>query len=83
MTDNAIRANARNQVFLTQDMVSSSEASNVLFAGNPAYAGRGAYVIAVDTTGLSLRSGAQANEMIHLGTIRLEGRILYAGPNPF
>jgi hypothetical protein len=83
MTSNAIRANARNQVFLTQEMVAESEALDVLFAGNPAFIGKGTHVIAFDTNGLTLIPGVQFNEVIHLGTIRLEGRILFSGPNPF
>jgi hypothetical protein len=30
-----------------------------------------------------LTAGAQANELIHWGAIRLAGRVLFAGANPF
>jgi len=83
MADNAIRANAQNKIYFTQDMVSPSEAYNALFAGNPNFAEKGTHMIAIDGTGLQLTPGTQPNEMIHLGTVRLKDRIIFGGLNPF
>ncbi len=43
--------------------MSSGDANNVLFAGNPAYAGRGSHVIAFRMTEGVLQPGVQPNEM--------------------
>lgn len=65
MEDGVILANAKNRVYLTQEMVSASDASSVLFTGNLYYAGKGAYVIAIDAAELPFTEGAQANEVIN------------------
>jgi hypothetical protein len=80
-----IRADSKGRAYVTQEMVSPSEIHNVLFAGNPAYVGKGGFMISVRRRqGVSLRVGEQSNELIHQGSLRFDrSDILYAGPNPF
>ncbi|WP_019354956.1 putative T7SS-secreted protein [Streptomyces sp. AA1529] len=80
-----IRADAKGRAYVTQEMVSSGDVSNVLFAGNPAYAGKGDYLLAIRTPeGTIFRTGEQPNELIHQGSLRFRPeQVLYAGPNPF
>ena len=80
-----LRANPAGKVFATQDLQSPAEAEQNLFIGNPAYAGKGDYVIAFQAPeGADFLPGEQPNEFINLGTVRVPtSNILYAGPNPF
>ncbi|RCG20732.1 RHS repeat protein [Streptomyces diacarni] len=80
-----VRADAKGRAYVTQELVSSGDVSNVLFAGNPAYAGRGEYMMAIRTPeGTLLRVGEQPNELIHQGSLRFRPEdVIYAGPNPF
>ncbi|WP_162602676.1 LamG-like jellyroll fold domain-containing protein [Streptomyces spongiicola] len=80
-----IRADSKGRAYVTQEMVSPSDIHNVLFAGNPAYAGKGGFMIAIRRReGVSLRVGEQPNELIHQGSLRFDrSDVLYAGPNPF
>ncbi len=72
-------------VYVTQDMLTSDEALNSLFIGNPAFEGRGDYVVAFRVeVGVQLTEGSQANELIHQGALRLsEDNLVYIGPNPW
>ncbi|WP_166802863.1 hypothetical protein [Streptomyces sp. ICN441] len=81
----AIKADSKGRAYVTQEMVSSGDALNVLFAGNPAYAHKGGFMIAVRRPqGMSLRRGEQPNELIHRGSLKFDiSDVLYAGPNPF
>jgi RHS repeat-associated protein len=80
-----IRADSKGRTYVTQEMVSPGDIHNVLFAGNPAYAGKGGFMIAIRRReGVSLRVGEQPNELIHQGSLRFDrSDVLYAGPNPF
>jgi RHS repeat-associated protein len=80
-----IRADSKGRAYVTQEMVSPGDIHNVLFAGNPAYAGKGGFMIAIRRReGVSLRVGEQPNELIHQGSLRFDrSDVLYAGPNPF
>ncbi|WP_416566120.1 PA14 domain-containing protein [Nocardia testacea] len=80
-----LRANERGRVYATRDMLSPEEAEQALFVGNPAYAGKGDYVIIFNPQdGQEWAPGDQPNELIHYGTVRIpEPDIIYAGPNPF
>ncbi|MFD9863445.1 RHS repeat domain-containing protein [Streptomyces alboflavus] len=80
-----IRADSKGRAYVTQEMVSPGDIQNVLFAGNPAYAGKGSFMIAIrKREGTSLRMGEQPNELIHQGALRFtRSDVLYAGPNPF
>lgn len=72
-------------VYLTTDMLSSSEVHNALFMGAPGYVGKGSHVFALEVyDGVPLTPGTQPNEVTHRGALR-HGRqmnILYAGENP-
>ncbi|MGW1192081.1 polymorphic toxin-type HINT domain-containing protein [Streptomyces sp. NPDC002559] len=80
-----IRADSKGRAYVTQEMVSPGDIHNVLFAGNPAYAGKGGFMIAIrKREGMYLRAGEQPNELIHQGSLRFDrSDVLYAGPNPF
>jgi hypothetical protein len=80
-----LRANASGKVFATQDLQSPAEAEQNLFIGNPAYAGKGDYIIAFRAPeGADFLPGEQPNEFINTGTVRVPmSNILYAGTNPF
>ncbi|WP_447036014.1 hypothetical protein [Streptomyces sp. DSM 118878] len=80
-----IRADPKGCAYVTQEMVSPGDIRNVLLADNPAYAGKGGFVIAIRRReGVSLRVGEQPNELIHQGSLRFDrSDVLYAGPNPF
>ncbi|NGO72375.1 DUF6531 domain-containing protein, partial [Streptomyces boncukensis] len=80
-----VRADGKGRAYVTQEMVSPEDAHNFLFAGNPAYIGKGDYMIAIRTPeGTVLRVGEQPNELIHQGSLRFSrDDIIYAGPNPF
>ncbi|NIK62307.1 polymorphic toxin-type HINT domain-containing protein [Kribbella shirazensis] len=68
-----IRADSKGRTYVTQEMISSGEASGALFAGNPAYAGKGGFMIAIRRhEGMSLRVGEQPNELIHQGSLRVQ-----------
>jgi hypothetical protein len=80
-----LKANPAGKVFATTEMQSPAEAEQNLFIGNPAYAGKGDYVIAFQPSeGASFEPGEQPNELINRGTVRVpRSNIHYAGPNPF
>jgi hypothetical protein len=80
-----LRANASGKVFATQELQSPAEAEQNLFIGNPAYAGKGDYIIGFRAPeGADFLPGEQPNEFISRGTVRVPmSNILYAGPNPF
>lgn len=66
----AISADSKGRAYVTQEMVSSGDALNVLFAGNPAYHKGG--------------RGEQPNELIRRGSLKFDSSdVIYAGPNPF
>jgi hypothetical protein len=82
-----IRANQRNQVFLTREEYGPYDAWIALFIGNPKYENKGEYYIKfVLNEGVPLVPGTQANELIHYGSMT-EGKeikqVLNHGPNPF
>ncbi len=84
MNGRVVNANSKGVNYFTQDMVSSGDANNVLFAGNPAYVGRGSHVIAFRMPEGVLQPGVQPNEMVHTGSFRLSpDDVIYHGPNPF
>jgi hypothetical protein len=63
-------------------MLSSTQASTNLFAGNPSYAGKGSNVVVVRVPeGVNFVPGTQANEFIIQGSTNVD--VIYAGPNPF
>jgi hypothetical protein len=75
-------ANSSGNVYVTQDMLSSTQASTNLFAGNPSYAGKGSNVVVVRVPeGVNFVPGTQANEFIIQGSTNVD--VIYAGPNPF
>jgi hypothetical protein len=82
-----IRANARNQVFVTWVPYSPSDAETSLFIGSPAYEGRADYVVVFRKAdpGVRFEPGTQWNELVHYGSLRLGSHVepLYVGPNPF
>ena len=84
LSNGAIRANANGQIFLTTDAIPKDDALTALFAGNPAFTGKGDFLVEIrPRKNLTLDGGVQANELIHLGSLR-EGRdyeIIYHGPN--
>ncbi|WP_186805500.1 polymorphic toxin-type HINT domain-containing protein [Deinococcus metallilatus] len=90
MESGKLLPDARGRVFLTPDQVPASHAKDALFAGNPRYAGKGAYVIEVRVlpeTGLGFdpTKATQYNELVHNGTLR-NGRqieIVSASRNTF
>jgi hypothetical protein len=67
-------------------MLNPATAEQALFAGNPAFKGKGNYVVEfVVRPGVTLHPGTQPNEFIHFGSLR-NGRhidIIYIGPNLF
>ncbi|WP_416210169.1 hypothetical protein [Frankia sp. Cr1] len=68
-----IRADSKGCAYVTQEMVSPGEIHNVFFAGNPAYAGKGGFMIAIRRReGVSFRIGEQPNELIHQGSLRFD-----------
>ena len=82
-----IRANQRNQVFLTREEYGPYDAWIALFIGNPNYRNKGEYYIKfVLKEGVPLVPGTQPNELIHYGSMT-EGKeikqVLNHGPNPF
>ena len=84
MNGGVVNANSKGVSYFTQDMVPSGDANNVLFAGNPAYAGRGSHVIAFRMPEGVLQPGVQPNEMVHIGSFRFSpDDVIYHGPNPF
>lgn len=84
MDSAVVRADVKGRSYFTQDMVSSGDALNVLFAGNPAYAGRGTHLIAFRIDPARLRPGEQLNELIHSGSFRFSPEdVLFHGLNPF
>lgn len=80
-----IAPGASGNIYLTQDALSQDEAFTHLFAGNPAYAGKGSSIIRFTLPeGAQVVPGTQPNEFIHLGGLRIPSdNVLYAGPNPF
>jgi hypothetical protein len=78
----AIRAGSDGRVCLTQGAYSPGETQWALFAGSPAYAGKGTSVVGVNVPdGVEVLRGTQANEVIVFGSLR--PTIVCAGPNPF
>jgi hypothetical protein len=82
-----IRANERNQVFVTQMQYGPYDAWIALFIGNQNKRHNGEYFLEFTLSdGVILTPGTQPNEMIHYGTMR-QGReiefVLRHGPNPF
>jgi len=80
-----LAANENGEVNVTQDMYSPAEAEQNLFIGNPAYKGKGDYVVAFQKPeGACFEEGEQGNEFMICGTLRIpRSNILYGGPNPF
>jgi hypothetical protein len=80
-----IRAH-KKKVFVTQQQLDPQTVEQAVFAGNSAYAGRGAYVIIFTVReGVVFQPGTQPNELVHFGSLR-DGRhidIVYSGPNQF
>jgi len=84
MNGGVVKANSKGVSYFTQDMVSAGDANNVLFAGNPAYAGRGSYVIAFRISPDRLMAGVQPNELVHGGSFRFSlDDVIFHGENPF
>ncbi|MEU0531367.1 RHS repeat-associated core domain-containing protein [Amycolatopsis tolypomycina] len=81
----SLRADSKGRVYVTQEMLSANSTWTSLFAGNPAYLGKGGSMLALRVpSGVSLRLGEQVNELIHQGSWRFsEADIVYAGVNPF
>ncbi len=79
------RANAKGRMYVTQEIQSPAEAEQNLFIGNPAYVGKGDYVIAFQAPEeVNFEPGEQENEFFNRGTVRVPiSNILFAGPNPF
>ncbi len=64
MNSNRIRANTKNQVYLTWKIYSEKSAYQSLFAGNPRYIGKGSHVIEIVLKpGVPLSVGKQANDL--------------------
>jgi RHS repeat-associated protein len=88
-----IRANSANVVYVTRELYGRDEVFYALFAGNPAYQGKGDfYAEFVAQEGVVfLPAGAapeatQANEWVHYGSLRLGRHIryfVYLGLNQF
>ncbi|WP_078888666.1 DUF6531 domain-containing protein [Streptomyces sclerotialus] len=78
-------ANRQGKLFATQDMLSPAEVEQNIFIGNPAYQGKGDYLIAFrKPEGAEFVPGEQPNEFIHRGGLKVpEDAILYRGRNPF
>ncbi|MEV0603004.1 DUF6531 domain-containing protein [Streptomyces sp. NPDC050315] len=78
-------ANRQGKLFATQDMLSPAEVERNIFIGNPAYQGKGDYLIAFrKPEGAEFIPGEQPNEFIHRGGLKIpEDAILYRGGNPF
>ncbi|MDG4756613.1 polymorphic toxin-type HINT domain-containing protein [Micromonospora sp. WMMD710] len=84
MGGGVVKANSKGVSYFTQDMVKSGDANNVLFAGNPRYAGRGSHVIGFRISPDRLGPGVQPNELVHQGSFRFTpDDVIYHGPNPF
>jgi len=84
MGGGAVVRNRKNVAYFTQEMVAPSDANNVLFAGNPSYAGRGSHVIAFRMPPGVLQKGTQPNEVAHVGSFRFSpDQVIYHGLNPF
>ncbi|ASW54036.1 polymorphic toxin-type HINT domain-containing protein [Plantactinospora sp. KBS50] len=84
MEGGVVKANSKGVSYFAQDMVKSGDANNVLFAGNPRYAGRGSHVIGFRISPDRLGSGVQPNELVHQGSFRFTpDDVIYHGPNPF
>jgi RHS repeat-associated protein len=81
-----IHPDGKNRVFVTQRRVRAEDALNELFAGNPAYIGKGSHVAEFRIReGTILVPGTQPDEFIHYGSLR-NGRhidIIRIVPNNF
>jgi hypothetical protein len=66
-------------------MLSPEEVERNIFIGNPAYQGKGDFLIAFQKPeGAEFSPGEQSNEFIHRGGLKIpEDAILYRGRNPF
>ena len=79
-----IRADAKNNVYLSQDMYDPDEAFATLFIGNPRHTGRGDNVIAFEPPRGSLIEVHSDIDFVHVGSVRLDrANVVYAGKNPF
>jgi hypothetical protein len=80
-----INAN-RGRIFVTTDALDPQTAELALFAGNPAYAGHGDFVIEFTLQpGVALLPGTQPNEFVHYGSLRFNRHInvVHARKNPY
>jgi hypothetical protein len=88
-----IRANTANVVYVTRYLYGKDEVLNALFAGNPAYQGRGDFYVefvaqndVIFLPASAAPEATQANEWVYYGSLRLGRHIryfVYVGPNPF
>ena len=76
----------QKRVYATMERLNPQTVELALFAGNPAYSGRGQFVIIFTVReGIIFHPGTQPNELDHFGSLR-NGRhidIVYSGTNHF